>query len=50
MLRRWNVISKAQKRSEREEPCEQNEVNEAISCYVCQSSRRQCDFQCEIEG
>ena len=33
-----------------EEPCEQNEVNEAISCYVCQSSRYQRGFQYEIEG
>ena len=32
------------------EPCEQNEVNEAISCYVCQSSMNQRGFQYEIEG
>ena len=32
------------------EPCEQNEVNEAVSCYVCQSSMNQRGFQYEIEG
>ena len=33
-----------------EEPCEQKEVNEAISCYVYQSSINQRGFQYEIEG